>query len=64
MTKTITYEYGVNLENDWNQLVTKSWDTAQQKVHLALLACLFIAHWRFSHHRHHHRGEVVWSEVL
>jgi len=32
MTSTITYEYGVNLDKEWNKIVTSSWDEAQQRV--------------------------------
>lgn len=31
MTSTITYEYGVNLDKEWNKIVTSSWDEAQQR---------------------------------
>jgi len=32
MRRTLQMDYGVNLENDWNQWVTTSWDQAQRKV--------------------------------
>jgi len=31
MTETLQKEYGVNLENDWNRMITDAWDRAQIK---------------------------------
>lgn len=32
MRKTIQLDYGVNLDSDWNRMVTDAWDGAQHKV--------------------------------
>lgn len=33
MRRTLQNDYGVNLENDWNEWVTTSWNQAQEKWH-------------------------------